>query len=306
MNKKTTYWTIGIVAALILIVIVWLLAGSRASSDANKGNDANNQNSAVVTPAQGDDSQNGDSQGSGTQTGDSQVDDSQTGDSQTDNSQAGDSQTDNSQAGDSQTDDPHAGHGSSSNSNSQAPADDQLSAYLQEESTIMMDMMDGMENIDESGYAATDFLSGMIPHHEAAVAMAKSYLQNGAENQELIDLANSIIETQNKEIEDMNALVQEYRSADKKDEEKAKAHLKEYREMFDSHDDMMHGSSANSVDAAFAQGMLMHHEMAVEMAEDILEYTDEEAVITLANNIIATQKQEIEKMEDILDQLNAD
>lgn len=296
MNKKTTYWTIGIVAALILIVIVWLLAGSRASSDANKGNDANNQNSAVVTPAQGDDSQNGDSQGSGTQTGDSQVDDSQTGDSQTDNSQAGDSQTD----------DPHAGHGSSSNSNSQAPADDQLSAYLQEESTIMMDMMDGMENIDESGYAATDFLSGMIPHHEAAVAMAKSYLQNGAENQELIDLANSIIETQNKEIEDMNALVQEYRSADKKDEEKAKAHLKEYREMFDSHDDMMHGSSANSVDAAFAQGMLMHHEMAVEMAEDILEYTDEEAVITLANNIIATQKQEIEKMEDILDQLNAD
>lgn len=286
MNKKTTYWTIGIVAALILIVIVWLLAGSRASSDANKGNDANNQNSAVITPAQEDDSQNGDSQGSGTQTGDSQVDDSQTGDSQ--------------------ADDPHAGHGSSSNSDSQAPADDQLSAYLQEESTIMMDMMDGMENIDESGYAATDFLSGMIPHHEAAVAMAKSYLQNGAENQELIDLANSIIETQNKEIEDMNTLVQEYRSADKKDEEKAKAHLKEYREMFDSHDDMMHGSSANSVDAAFAQGMLMHHEMAVEMAEDILEYTDEEAVITLANNIIATQKQEIEKMEDILDQLNAD
>lgn len=266
MNKKTTYWTIGIVAALILIVIVWLLAGSRASSDANKGNDANNQNSAVVTPAQADDSQG-------------------------ENSQAND---------------PHAGHGSSSNSDSQAPADDQLSAYLQEESTIMMDMMDGMENIDESGYAATDFLSGMIPHHEAAVAMAKSYLQNGAENQELIDLANSIIETQNKEIEDMNALVQEYRSAEKKDEEKAKAHLKEYREMFDSHDDMMHGSSANSVDAAFAQGMLMHHEMAVEMAEDILEYTDEEAVITLANNIIATQKQEIEKMEDILDQLNAD
>ena len=274
MNKKTTYWTIGIVAALILIVIVWLLAGSRASSDANEGNSTNNENSAVVTPAQGDDSLS---------------DDTQTGTAQTD---------------DSQSNDPHAGHGSNgaADSDAQNSTDGQLSAYLEEESKIMNDMMDGMENIEESGYAATDFMAGMIPHHEAAVAMAESYLQNGAQNQQLIDLANSIIDTQNKEIEDMNTLIQEYCTADKKDKEKADAHMEEYREMFDSHHNM-HGSSADSVDAAFAQGMLMHHEMAVDMAEDILDYTDEEAVITLANNIIATQKQEIEDMKEILNSL---
>lgn len=277
MNKKTTYWTVGIIAALILIVIIWLLAGSRTSSDANEKGDTNGQDTAVVTPAQTDPSEN-------------------------ENGQANDAPADDTNAND-----PHANHGNdnTTDTNSQGSADDQLTAYLEDEQRIMSDMMDGMENIEESGYAATDFLSGMVPHHEAAVAMAKSYLENGAENQQLIDLANAIIETQNKEIEEMNGLIQEYRNADKKDQEKADAYMKEYRDMFDSHHDM-HNSSANSVDIAFAEGMLMHHEMAVDMAEDILDYTDEEAVITLANNIITTQKQEIEEMEDILDSLDKD
>ena len=50
----------------------------------------------------------------------------------------------------------------------------------------------------------------------------------------------------------------------------------------------------------FAEGMIMHHQMAVDMARDILEYTDYEEIRTMAQNIIDVQEKEIAQMEKIL------
>lgn len=44
----------------------------------------------------------------------------------------------------------------------------------------------------------------------------------------------------------------------------------------------------------------MHHQMAVDMARDILEYTDYEEIRTMAQNIIDVQEKEIAQMEKIL------
>ena len=44
----------------------------------------------------------------------------------------------------------------------------------------------------------------------------------------------------------------------------------------------------------------MHHQMAVDMARDILEYTDYEEIHTMAQNIIDVQEKEIAQMEKIL------
>lgn len=68
----------------------------------------------------------------------------------------------------------------------------------------MMDSMTGDligktgDNFDKT------FLSGMIVHHEGAVAMAELALKN-AKHQEIKDMANAIITAQNKEIADMKA-----------------------------------------------------------------------------------------------------
>ena len=48
----------------------------------------------------------------------------------------------------------------------------------------------------------TDFLSGMVPHHRSAVAMAQMALDK-ATHQELKDMAHSIIDDQNREIDQM-------------------------------------------------------------------------------------------------------
>jgi uncharacterized protein (DUF305 family) len=66
---------------------------------------------------------------------------------------------------------------------------------------MMTGMMSGLQG-KTGDYFDQAFLSGMIVHHEGAVAMAEEALKD-AKHQEIIDLAKAIITAQNKEISDM-------------------------------------------------------------------------------------------------------
>lgn len=212
-----------------------------------------------------------------------------------------------------------------------------LENYLREQDTIMAKMMRDMEDIPKTGSADLDFLNGMIPHHQSAVEMAKSYLDNGGQDQRLTELAGEIIEVQKKEIDQMSAMITRLEAGGKKNEEKEEAYLKEYNQMFASHQmdhsgmtdqsgsamqehmtedpHAMHNHAADSavedtdtledagVDAAFAEGMMMHHQMAVDMAEAILNYSEDEEVQTLSHAIIEAQEKEIREMQEILTSL---
>lgn len=177
-----------------------------------------------------------------------------------------------------------------------------LSQYLQEQDTIMSAMMGNME-VEPTGNASVDFLKGMIPHHESAIDMSKSYLNLGGSNSELKKLAEDIIDAQTGEIDDMNKLIEEIEASGETDTEKEQGYLDDYNKMMESHQHMHHGtSSAKDVEQAFAEGMLMHHQMAVDMSKAILDYTDNGKVRKLAEEIITAQEREIRQMQDIIDQ----
>lgn len=193
--------------------------------------------------------------------------------------------------------DPHGAH------NSQAMAQGtNLAKYMSEQDAIMADMMKAMKNVPKSGNPSVDFLKGMIPHHQAAILMSESLLRYGGQNQALKQLAEDIIRVQKTEITQMQEMAGALKTA-KADQAKEAAYLKEYNKMFDgtmSHA-MPHGAAtAQSVDAAFTEGMIMHHEMAVDMSKAILDYTEDAKVKALAQEIIDAQVKEIAQMKEML------
>lgn len=174
-----------------------------------------------------------------------------------------------------------------------------LNAYLEEQKTIMTDMMEAMK-VEATGNASVDFLKGMIPHHESAIEMSESYLKYGGSNSELKQLANDIISAQTDEIDQMNKLIEEINASGETDAEKEKGYLNAYDQMMSGHEHMQHGAAAaKDVEDAFADGMLMHHQMAVDMSKAIIDYTDHEEVKKLAETIIAAQEKEIKQLKEI-------
>ena len=180
-----------------------------------------------------------------------------------------------------------------------------LSDYLKDQEKQMSRMDTDMKEIPESGSAAVDFLTGMIPHHQAAIEMAQSYLKYGGENRELKQLAEEIIEAQTQEIDQMRQLADRLKDEKDGNAEQAKAYRAEYEKMFEggSHGQHATQSTPATVDEAFAEGMIMHHQMAVDMSRSVLDYTDQKEVTQLAESIIEQQEQEISQMEQILENL---
>lgn len=253
MNKKTYYWILGILIALIAVFVVWGVVKSSQPSGKEP------------------------SQGAGTE----------------------------SPATENQSMDGHAGmdHGMAGDGST----DSGYTGYMAEQDVIMSRMMQDMELTEETENAALDFIAGMVPHHVAAVEMAESYLKHGGEHTRLKPLAQDIITAQRDEITAMETMYQEIQTSGKTNKEQADAYLEAYKKMMQGHHagHGMGGSTRSSLDAAFAEGMLMHHQMAVDMAEDILDYTDESKVLELARQIIATQEEEIKIMQEVLKETQA-
>lgn len=125
------------------------------------------------------------------------------------------------------------------------------------------------------------YLSMMIPHHEAAITMAKDLLAK-AYDLRVRAWADHTILTQSREIQQMRAL-----AGTRPDESSA-------RRMREAMTPMIAAvRRAEDAERAFVDSMIPHHAMAVEAAMLALERADRPEVLALSRNIVIAQAQEI-------------
>ncbi len=165
----------------------------------------------------------------------------------------------------------------------------------------------GMDNMPGMGSSASaspsadvnmadmQFTMMMIPHHEQAVEMADMILGKDGIDERVLTLAEQIKAAQGPEIELMESWLDEWGTP------MGDMGGMDHGGMM-SDTDMQALEDATGAEASrlFLEQMIVHHEGAIEMAQDEVDNGQNPDVITLAENIIASQTTEISTMEDIL------
>jgi uncharacterized protein (DUF305 family) len=143
----------------------------------------------------------------------------------------------------------------------------------------------------DSGYSSQDimFAEMMIPHHQQAIEMSDLALQN-SKDPEVLKLAQQIKDAQAPEIEEMKSWGA---SSD--------AHMGHMMDGMLSDDEMaeLRTATGPEFDRLFLEGMIKHHEGAIDMAEMVVD-SKKADVTALAKAIIDAQRTEISTMKELL------
>ncbi len=157
----------------------------------------------------------------------------------------------------------------------------------------MSEGANGMMAMDEQ-----QFLAMMIPHHQAAVDMAKAELANGT-NPKVKAIARRVIAAQDKEIAQMTAWYRDWYGTDPpKLSETEMGEMAEMMGMSPGMDGTAIATASNP-DLEFLTEMIPHHAGALMMANMVSNGTPRAQVATLAANITASQSAEIAEIQEL-------
>ena len=154
----------------------------------------------------------------------------------------------------------------------------------------MQDMHSGMMLGMQDDYSDKIFLSMMIPHHSAAIAMSNDILKI-TEDPLIKELAEKIANDQRGEIVIMLKWLEDLGRKDEATWNEMSEEMKAMRDQTMSEDS----------DRNFILQMIPHHAMALEMAYPALLQSDDPKVVDLARDIIIHQAEEIRAMRNWLD-----
>ena len=159
-----------------------------------------------------------------------------------------------------------------------------------------MDKMMKDINKPATGKPDFDFVTGMIPHHQGAVAMAKVEKQFG-KYPDMLKLADAVIASQTSEIALMKGWLKTKPLSGQKILVDAKSASK--MAMDKMMGDMM-TSKTGKADIDFARGMIPHHQGAIDMAKVDLKFGTDGDVKKLATDVVSAQESEIAVMQQWL------
>jgi uncharacterized protein (DUF305 family) len=149
----------------------------------------------------------------------------------------------------------------------------------------------GAGGAHSSGGAGYDqiFIDGMVPHHQAAIDMAK-VAQRKAEHTEIRQLADAIVADQDGEIAQMKGWRKAWYGTDEITPGMGG------HQMAGMDTDLAKLEAAVPVDKAFIDAMIPHHQSAIDMAKEAQTRAKRQEIKDLAGRIVAAQRREIDQM----------
>ena len=174
---------------------------------------------------------------------------------------------------------------------------DDKSGMMDDNKRNGQDMDNGVMGMDHSGMnmagnmieSEREYITEMILHHEEAIESAKEVLARGGTTPEIKALAQNIITSQEAEVSSMKSMFKDWYSADYKPEGNYKPMMRDVSDL-----------SGAELDKVFLTDMVMHHEMAISMSNDVTAYLVHDELKTLSTNIKTNQAAELETMKTML------
>lgn len=146
----------------------------------------------------------------------------------------------------------------------------------------------------QANQADVMFAAMMIPHHEQAIEMSDMVLAKDGIDPEVADLAQRIKAAQGPEIELMQQWLDDWGV------DEMPSSMDHGGMMGEGDMDALEQADGAEASRLFLEQMIVHHEGAIEMAEDELEGGENPDALELASAIIEAQSTEIEEMQELL------
>ncbi|RPD43932.1 DUF305 domain-containing protein [Hymenobacter sediminis] len=158
---------------------------------------------------------------------------------------------------------------------------------------MMHDMMTQMMAMTKTQDPDNDFAMMMKMHHQGAITMSQEELRSG-KDADMKQMAQTIITKQQAEIQQLDAFLSSHPAH-------APAVPEFDMKQMESMERMMQANDlrplTGDIDYDFAQLMVDHHRSAMENSQAEIEYGRENAMKTLAHNIIDDQEMEIKDLQ---------
>lgn len=167
---------------------------------------------------------------------------------------------------------------------------------------ILDQMIEGMTSATLSNSISHNFIVQMIPHHQAAIEMSENLLRFTT-FAPLKRIAQNIISEQTKSIENMqNVLAHCSKFSNSKQAQCLydKRFCQITQTMFLR---MRNACSDNNIDANFMREMIPHHQGAIQMSKNVLQYSICPELNPIIQAIITSQEKGVQEMQQLLQRI---
>ena len=172
--------------------------------------------------------------------------------------------------------------------------------YLKKYDEILNNMEKQMLSQNITNSITLDFIKCMVPHHQAAIYMSENLLKY-ANYRPLKEIAQNIIKMQTNGIEQMKNIASTT-SGFYNNRREVNWYIRRYYQIVQNmFNKMKNAPRCENINLDFVNEMIPHHEGAVEMCNNLLQFKIDPRLVKVAQNIIKEQSNGIKDLQKIRD-----